>query len=84
MHAAPTIGHGGRPTGTASRPAGLRPATRSEVRIAARVAVPQRAYVTGMAVALGGIGMFFMAMVSAYIVRKGFSIDWQALELPRA
>jgi cytochrome c oxidase subunit III len=33
--------------------------------------VPQRTYVTGMTVALGGILMFFMALVSAYIVRKG-------------
>ena len=31
----------------------------------------QRAYVTGMTVALAGILMFFMALVSAYIVRKG-------------
>jgi cytochrome c oxidase subunit III len=33
--------------------------------------VPQRTYVTGMTIALGGILMFFMALVSAYIVRKG-------------
>ena len=33
--------------------------------------VPQRTYITGMTVALGGILMFFMALVSAYIVRKG-------------
>ena len=33
--------------------------------------VPQRAYVTGMTIGLGGILMFFMALVSAYIVRKG-------------
>lgn len=32
--------------------------------------VPQRTYITGMTVALGGILMFFMALVSAYIVRK--------------
>ena len=32
--------------------------------------VPQRAYVTGMFIALAGILMFFMAFVSAYIVRK--------------
>ncbi|MFZ0038732.1 MAG: heme-copper oxidase subunit III [Candidatus Acidiferrales bacterium] len=46
-------------------------------------AVPQRTYVTGMTVALGGILMFFMALVSAYIVRKGTSNDWRALEVPR-
>lgn len=33
--------------------------------------VPQRTYITGMTVGLGGILMFFMALVSAYIVRKG-------------
>ena len=32
--------------------------------------VPQRAYVTGMVMALGGILMFFAALASAYIVRK--------------
>ena len=37
----------------------------------AHARVPQRTYVTGMTVALGGILMFFMALVSAYIVRKG-------------
>jgi len=45
--------------------------------------VPQRAYVTGMTVALGGILMFFMALVSAYIVRKGGSTDWSPLNVPR-
>jgi len=33
--------------------------------------VPQRTYITGMTIGLGGILMFFMALVSAYIVRKG-------------
>src|SRR5215470_153315 len=47
-------------------------------------AVPQRTYVTGMTVGLGGILMFFMALVSAYIVRKGIpSSGWHALEVPR-
>jgi cytochrome c oxidase subunit III len=46
--------------------------------------VPQRAYVTGMTVALAGILMFFMALVSAYVVRKGFpNGGWQSLEPPR-
>jgi cytochrome c oxidase subunit 3 len=44
---------------------------------------PQRTYATGMGVALCGVLMFFMALVSAYIVRKGFSNDWQPLEIPR-
>ena len=47
-------------------------------------AVPQRAYMTGMTVALAGILMFFMALVSAYIVRKGFpNGGWRPLEPPR-
>jgi len=46
--------------------------------------VPQRAYVTGMVLALGGIGMFFTALVSAWIVRRGLSNgDWQPIEFPR-
>jgi len=45
-------------------------------------AVPQRTYVTGMTVALGAILMFFMALVSAYIVRKGTSNDWRPLDVP--
>src|ERR1700733_7243806 len=45
--------------------------------------VPQRAYMTGMTVALAGILMFFMALVSAFIVRKGASNDWRLIPLPR-
>src|SRR5271154_3355547 len=45
---------------------------------------PQRTYVTGMTVALGGMLMFFMALVSAYIVRKGFpNSDWGSPNVPR-
>jgi cytochrome c oxidase subunit 3 len=37
-----------------------------------------------MVIALGGISMFFVALVSAFIVRKGFpNNDWQPLEVPR-
>jgi len=47
-------------------------------------AVPQRAYMTGMILALGAILMFFAALVSAYIVRRGLSTgDWQPFALPR-
>jgi cytochrome c oxidase subunit III len=47
-------------------------------------AVPQRTYVTGMLLALGGILMFFAALVSALVVRKGLSAAaWQTLEVPR-
>jgi cytochrome c oxidase subunit III len=46
--------------------------------------VPQRTYITGMTVGLGGILMFFMALVSAYIVRKGMpNSGWQPLAVPR-
>ncbi len=45
--------------------------------------VPQRAYRTGMVIALAGIVMFFIALVSGFIVRKGFpNNDWQPLALP--
>jgi cytochrome c oxidase subunit III len=45
---------------------------------------PQRAYVTGMVVALAGILMFFMAFVSAYVVRRDMpNSNWIPLEVPR-
>ncbi|MGH9745909.1 MAG: cytochrome c oxidase subunit 3 [Candidatus Acidiferrales bacterium] len=46
--------------------------------------VPQRTYVTGMTVGLGGILMFFMALVSAYIVRRDIpNSGWHPLVVPR-
>lgn len=46
--------------------------------------VPQRVYVTGMILALGGILMVFMALVSAWVVRREFpNSDWQPIDLPR-
>ena len=46
--------------------------------------IPQRTYVTGMVLALGGVLMFFMALFSAWVVRRGFpNSDWQPIELPR-
>jgi cytochrome c oxidase subunit 3 len=42
--------------------------------------IPQRVYPTGMTVALGGILMFFTALFSAWIVRKGLSTN--QLEVP--
>jgi len=45
---------------------------------------PQRAYITGMFIALAGILMFFMAFVSAYIVRKDMpNSAWVPLQIPR-
>ncbi len=44
---------------------------------------PQRVYVTGMLIALGGILMFFSAFVSAWVVRRGLpNTDWQPIPLP--
>ncbi|HEV2387079.1 MAG TPA: cytochrome c oxidase subunit 3 [Candidatus Acidoferrales bacterium] len=45
-------------------------------------AVPQRAYITGLTMGLAAILMFFMALTSAFIVRKGLSNDWRAFPLP--
>jgi cytochrome c oxidase subunit 3 len=46
--------------------------------------VPQRTYITGMTVGLGGILMFFMALVSAYIVRRDIpNSGWHPLAVPR-
>ena len=45
--------------------------------------IPQRTYVTGMMIALGAIAMFFVALASASIVRRGLAADWQPFELPR-
>jgi cytochrome c oxidase subunit 1 len=44
--------------------------------------IPERVYATGVTMLLAGVVMFFMALVSAEIVRRGFSSDWQALDLP--
>jgi cytochrome c oxidase subunit III len=46
-------------------------------------ALPQRIYVTGVTIAMGGILMFFMALVSAFIVRKGLGGDWLPFTMPR-
>ncbi len=41
-----------------------------------------RRYFTGMAVGIVSILMFFMALASAYLVRKGTSGDWLPLRIP--
>jgi len=44
---------------------------------------PQRVYITGMLIALGGIVMFFTALISAWVVRRGFpNTDWRPIALP--
>jgi cytochrome c oxidase subunit 3 len=61
-----------------------RSSTQDEAKLDGASVVPQRAYVTGMTVALGGILMFFMALVSAFIVRKGMpNSGWRPFDVPR-
>ncbi|MGH9860352.1 MAG: cytochrome c oxidase subunit 3, partial [Candidatus Acidiferrales bacterium] len=45
-------------------------------------AVPLRAYYLGLSLGLVGILMFFMALTSAYLVRKGQG-DWLTFQMPR-
>jgi cytochrome c oxidase subunit 3 len=45
--------------------------------------LPARRYYTGMALGLVAIMMFFMALTSSYIVRKGFGNDWFQAPLPK-
>ena len=45
--------------------------------------IPRRAYFTAMQLGLAAIAMFFMALASAYIVRKGLGTDWQRTPMPR-
>lgn len=54
-----------------------------ENRRGGRPELPQRIYVTGIAIAMAGIFMFFMALVSAFIVRKGLGSDWHSFIMPR-
>src|SRR5258708_15372362 len=44
--------------------------------------VPSRAYFTALQLGLAAIVMFFMALASSYIVRKGLGNDWQRTPLP--
>ena len=37
----------------------------------------------GMVFALAGIGMLFMALTSAYVVRQGLGADWMRIPMPR-
>ena len=43
--------------------------------------VPRRAYFTALQLGLAAIVMFFMALASSYIVRKGLGTDWQVGEV---
>src|SRR5579862_7987587 len=45
--------------------------------------VPERAYFTIVQLSLAGITMFFMALTSSFLVRKGLGNDWVAFSFPR-
>jgi cytochrome c oxidase subunit III len=48
------------------------------------VGMPDSVYMTGLLVALCGIAMFFAALASAYVVRKGLAQnDWRVFVVPR-
>jgi cytochrome c oxidase subunit 3 len=49
----------------------------------ARRPVPRRAYLTALQLGLAAIVMFFMALASSYIVRKGLGMDWQRTPMPQ-
>src|SRR5712675_3645849 len=51
-------------------------------RSGGRKPVPRRAYFTALQLGLAAIVMFFMALASSYIVRKGLGVDWQSTPLP--
>jgi cytochrome c oxidase subunit 3 len=46
-------------------------------------AIPRRAYFTALQLGLAGIVMFFMALTSSFLVRRGLGGDWVAIALPR-
>jgi cytochrome c oxidase subunit 3 len=48
----------------------------------ARRPVPPRAYFTALQLGFAAIVMFFMALASSYIVRKGLGNDWQRTPMP--
>ena len=48
----------------------------------ARRPIPTRAYFTALQLGLAAIVMFFMALASSYIVRKGLGTDWQRTPMP--
>jgi len=45
--------------------------------------IPSRTYFTAVQLSLAGIIMFFMALTSSFLVRKGLGNDWVSFELPR-
>lgn len=45
--------------------------------------IPRRAYFTVIQLGLAGIVMFFMALTSSFLVRKGLGNDWVGFNFPR-
>jgi len=45
--------------------------------------IPRRAYITGITLTVACIMMFFMALTSSFIVRRGTGTDWQVFGMPR-
>src|SRR5260370_33480036 len=45
--------------------------------------IPQRAYFTVIQLGLAGVVMFFMALTSSFMVRKGLGNDWVSFNFPR-
>lgn len=48
----------------------------------AKPPTPRSAYFTGLGLGLAAIFMFFIALASAFVVRKGLGDDWRSFELP--
>ena len=73
----------GARSGKPGRGPGAQPGGRVDGEALRPGATPQRAYVTGMTVALAGIVLYFMALVSAFIVRRNIAGDeWLPLQIP--
>src|SRR5216684_8238464 len=53
-----------------------------EGRGAGHTPISSRRYFTGISLGLAAILMFFMALTSSYIVRKGLGGDWKPVRLP--
>jgi cytochrome c oxidase subunit III len=64
----PAGGHGGGDGGAGKKPGKGQP--------------PSKRYFTGMVVGIISILMFFMALASAFLVRKGTSGDWVPVRIP--
>lgn len=68
-----------------SRPDGGQGIGRRTIEPSAGVTeIPERTYITGITVTIAGILSFFMALISAYIVRRGSPAeDWRDVSVPR-